>query len=232
MNPEPSRPPESGPTKTNEILELLRDDIINVRLKPGERLRFDELRHKYTIGISPLREALTQLASEGLVVSEQRKGYRVAPVNEGDLYEIAKLRGELDSLAIRESIRNGDEAWEGRILAAFHGLQKRKKLGPDGSVDADWETYHLRFHYELVSECRLPKLIAFRSILTSQARRYLRIAVHYLSAPRDDVAEHRALRDAVLDRDAETAGALIRSHYDLTVQIILSKNDTMRLAGE
>lgn len=219
--------PDAGPTRTAEVLDLLRDDIIEARLPPGERLRFDALREHYAVGISPLREALTHLASEGLVVAEQRKGYRVAPVSRADLIEIARLRSEFDTLAITESIRNGDEQWEGRIVAAFHALTRRTKIGVDGEIDREWETFHIRFHQELVSECGMPKLLSFRAILELQARRYRRMSVHYLTAPRNDLAEHRAIHDAALARDAGAASRLIRSHYMETVGIILSRNTAL-----
>lgn len=213
---------DASPTRTAEILDILRDDIIAARLAPGERLRFDALREQYDIGISPLREALTHLASEGLVVAEQRKGYRVAPVSPADLREVARLRSEFDSIAIGESIRIGDAEWEGRVVAAFHALTRRKKIGPDGEVDREWEAFHIRFHQELVSACQMPKLLAFRAILEQQARRYRRISLHYLSASRDDLSEHRALHDAALARDAARATALIHAHYMRTVEIILA----------
>jgi GntR family carbon starvation induced transcriptional regulator len=212
---------ESSPTRTAEILDVLRDDIIEARHAPGERLRFDALREHYDIGISPLREALTQLAGEGLVVAEQRKGYRVAPVSTDDLREIACLRSEFDGLAIAESIRHGDAEWEGRVLAAFHALTRKQKIGPGGEIDKDWERIHIRFHQELVSACRMPKLLTFRSILEQQARRYRRMSVQYMTAPRDDLAEHRAVLDAIMERNADKAGRLIKDHYMRTVEIIL-----------
>jgi GntR family transcriptional regulator, carbon starvation induced regulator len=217
-------PAEATPTRTAEILDVLRDDIIEARHTPGDRLRFDALREQYDIGISPLREALTQLAGEGLVVAEQRKGYRVAPVSADDLREIARLRSEFDALAIAESIRLGDAEWEGHVLAAFHALTRRQKIGADGEIDKDWERFHIRFHLELVSACRMPKLLAFRAILEQQARRYRRISVHYATAPRDDLAEHRAIHDAIMERNAGRAGALIRDHYMRTVEIILTNS--------
>lgn len=212
---------ELGPTRTAEILETLRDDIIEARLEPGRRLRFDELRATYDVGISPLREALMHLASEGLVVAEQRRGYRVAPVSTPDLEEIARLRGEFDAIAIRDSIERGDVEWEGSVLAAFYALSKRSKIGPDGEVDREWDRLHIHFHETLVAQCPLPKLRAFRSILELQARRYRRIAVHYLRAPRDDLGEHEALKNAALARDADLAAALIKRHYRRTIEIIL-----------
>lgn len=213
---------ESSPTRTAEILDVLRDDIIEARHTPGERLRFDALREHYDIGISPLREALTQLAGEGLVVAEQRKGYRVAPISAADLREIARLRSEFDALAVSESIRLGDADWEGRVLAAFHALTRKQKIGPDGEIDKEWERIHIRFHLEIVSACQMPKLLSFRAILEQQARRYRRISVQYMSAPRDDLGEHRAIHDAIMDRNAAKAGQLIKDHYLRTVEIILT----------
>lgn len=162
------------------------------------------------------------LASEGLVISEQHKGYRVAPVSAEDLREIATLRGEFDALAIRETLESEEDSWEGQLIAAFHGLQKRDKLGPDGEINPDWERFHMAFHDALVSGCDMPKLMSFRTILDLQARRYRRISVHYLQGARDDLGEHRALRNAVLERDADLAGQLIRDHYWKTVDVILS----------
>lgn len=212
----------SAPTRTAEILDVLRSDILSAKLPPDAKLRFDELKTTYNIGISPLREALMHLASEGLVVAEHRRGYRVSPVSDSDLREIARLRGEFDSIALRDAIANGDELWEGRIQGTFHAMSKRRKIGPDGEVDLDWERHHVAFHAALTSACQLPKLLAFKDILDRQALRYRRIAVHYLTAPRDDLGEHETIRNAVLERDIETACALMKRHYMQTVEIILA----------
>lgn len=216
----------SEKTRTVEILQAIRADIIETRLAPDTKLRFDELREMYKIGISPLREALMHLAAEGLVVAEHRKGYRVAPFSESDLKEIARLRGEFDSLAIRESIQKGDELWEGRIVAAYHTLSKHNKIIEEGKIDPEWEQYHTKFHSELTSACGMPKLLAFSRILDMQARRYRKIAVHYMTAPRCDLDEHREIRDAVLAHNADLAEQLIKQHYMTTVEIILSKKIT------
>ena len=61
-------------------LERLRDDVLKCRLKPGDKLTFDDLKERYGISISPLREALSRMASEGLVVLEDKRGFHVAPV--------------------------------------------------------------------------------------------------------------------------------------------------------
>ena len=208
-------------TKTSEIVETLRTAILNAELEPGERLRFEVLKEQFDSGMSPLREALTRLAGDGLVTLEEHKGYRVAVVSRADLIDLAEVRSDIEVLAITRSMRKGNDAWEGQIIAALHELGKRSKLTPAGEIDFVWEDAHQRFHFALVSECGSSRLLHFRQMLSNQATRYRRLSVHYLSAPRDDLGEHRELADAVIARRTEDAAYLIRRHYMRTVEILL-----------
>lgn len=208
-------------TRTSEISETLRNAILNARFMPGERLRFEELRDQFDAGMGPLREALTRLAGDGLVTFEEHKGYRVAPVSRADLMDLAEVRASIEAMAISRAILNGTDAWEGRILASLHELGKRSKLTASGDIDFAWEDVHQRFHHALVSECHSTRLLTFRQMLSDQATRYRRLSVHYLQEPRDDLAEHREIADAVIGRRTDDAVYLIRKHYMRTVEILL-----------
>lgn len=210
-------------TRTSELVALLRQQILSAQLKPGERLRFDELRQQMDAGMSPLREALTRLASDGLVTLEEHKGYRVAPVSRDDLLDIAQTRSDIEALLVKRSIAHGNDAWEGRILAALHELGKKNKLDTNGEIDSLWEDLHQNFHSILVSMCPSSRLLQFRQILADQAVRYRRLSVKYLHEPRDDMAEHRAIADAVIARRADDAIELLRAHYMRTVEILLEE---------
>jgi GntR family carbon starvation induced transcriptional regulator len=166
-------------TRAAGIYDVLRRDILDCRLKPGSRLRLDELRARYEVGLSPLREALTKLAADGLAILEEHKGFRVAPVSKADLLDITETRKELESTAIKLAIKNGGDRWESNIVAALHELGKRSKLGRDGLVDNEWESRHKAFHYSLVASCASHWLLHFRGILYDQADRYRRLAVKY-----------------------------------------------------
>ena len=215
-------PIERGRTRTAEITETLRSAILDARLRPGERLRFEDLRDQFEAGMGPLREALTRLAGDGLVTFEEHKGYRVAPVSRADLTDLAEVRVSIEALAITRAIENGSDAWEGRIVATLHELGKRSKLTAGGDIDFVWEEIHQRFHYALVADCNSPRLLHFRQMLSDQATRYRRLSVHYLTAPRDDLGEHRALAEAVIARRVDDAVYLIRKHYLQTVEILLA----------
>jgi DNA-binding GntR family transcriptional regulator len=227
--PWPSEPPAAGNgrTRASGVYDRLRRDILECRLKPGARLRFEELRASYDVGLSPLREALMKLAAERLVMLEEHKGFRVAPISRDDLLDVAGMRKELEATAIRRSIERGDDSWEAQIVASVHQLAKRTKIGADGLVDNEWEIRHRAFHQALVAACGSPWLLHFRDLLYDQADRYRRLSVQYLRTPRDDLGEHRGIADAVLARDADAATRLIRQHFDRTVQTVLAGDSTL-----
>ncbi len=68
-----------------DVLARLRADIVRNTFEPHAKLKFAELTRRYGLGIGTLREALSQLVSEGLVTLEAGKGFRVAPVSRADL---------------------------------------------------------------------------------------------------------------------------------------------------
>jgi GntR family carbon starvation induced transcriptional regulator len=204
------------------VYRKLRRDIVRARWLPGARLRFKELRGFYKVGVSPLREALMKLASDGLVELEGYKGFRVAPVSKTGLLDIINMRKELESMAIRLSIEHATDHWEAGIVAAMHELGKREILGSDGLMDDEWEQRHRAFHTSLTAACGSEWLARFRLQLYDQADRYRRLSEAYSTAPRDTIGEHRAMMEAAIAHDIPTAVYLIRRHLDLTCQILLS----------
>src|ERR1043165_3074765 len=86
---EGGKPARSNRTLTSDLFQRLRTDILHCHLRPSSRLLFRDLRSSYASGMSPLREALMRLASEGLVVLEDHKGFRVAPVSREEVTDIA-----------------------------------------------------------------------------------------------------------------------------------------------
>ena len=111
-------------TLSERIYNQIRCDILSGKLDPGLKLRFELLRGKYDAGTSTRREGLTRLAAEGLVAAEGQRGFRVAPGSPKDLWDITRLRQQLETEAVRRSIATGDDRWESEVLAAYHRLSK------------------------------------------------------------------------------------------------------------
>jgi GntR family carbon starvation induced transcriptional regulator len=231
---ETEQEPSRARTRARDIYERLRLDIVECRLKPGQKLRFDETRTTYQVGLSPLREALMRLASEGLVVLEDQRGFHVAPVSRTDLLDVTRMRQELESMALRMAIESGSDEWEAEVLAAYHRLSKVRKVFVSETEDPhsriinpQWEEHHRNFHRSLVSACGSPWLMHFRGLLYDQADRYRRLSLQYLRHPRADLDEHRALMEAAITRDAIRAAELIKRHIGDTTEALLAADPSI-----
>lgn len=205
-------------TISERAFRLLRDDILNGKLAPEMRLRTNVLQQRYGLGVSPLREALLRLSSEGLVVGEGQRGFAVAPISQEELQDLTRARTTLDIAALTQSMAQGDADWEAQVIAANH-LLSRTPL----PVDADdvqaaklWEERHRTFHRTLIAACGSNWLLRLHAQMTDHSERYrtIRILHHKekLSQVRDVVAEHTAITDAVLRRDLPLATELMRQH--------------------
>ena len=133
----------------------LRKDVLVGTFPAGTKLKVEELQQAYGFSSSPLREALSRLAQEGLVRADERRGFRVAPLSSEDLEDITRMRLMLDVQALEDAIREGDDAWEAAIVAAFHRLEKVESRLSDGPVilDDDWSALHRDFHLALIAAC-------------------------------------------------------------------------------
>jgi DNA-binding GntR family transcriptional regulator len=206
----------SAATLSTTLAERLRSAIMRGELVPGSKLVLDRIRASYGVSLSPLREALWRLESEGLVQAEDQRGYRVAPVSADNLTEVIRLRVELESMAAREAILHGDAAWEGRILSALHQLNRSRRGQRSVEEQEEWEQRHRAFHAELISACRMPMLQQFCETLHDQSDRYRRIFLKDHEPDRDVPAEHAAIADAMIGRRADDAARMLRDHIERT----------------
>mgnify|MGYP002776321873 FL=1 len=198
----------------------LRRDIIEGRFVPGEKLRVEHIKDDYGVGAGTLREALSLLISDALVVSQGQRGFRVAPVSLEDLEDITHTRVMLECEALRQSITLGDDVWEGSLLAAFHPLSKSEEKLGDPQAREEWEERNRIFHEVLISACPSRWIKHFLSILYHQAERYRRLSLYLQPIPRDVHAEHEELFKATMARDADKATAVMAEHILLTFRSI------------
>ena len=209
-------------TLASQAHDLLRRDILSGTLAPGQRLRTKDLQARYGLGLSPLRESLQRLSAEGIVVNDAQRGFAVAPVSVAELRDLTVARTALESTMLPMAMQLGSADWEGDIVAAFHRLS-RTPLPHDPAAMADaslWELRHRSFHHALVAGCGSPWLLRLHGQLVDQSERYRKIRIlHHLESQaqvRDVNAEHQAVMEAVLRRDAAQAVALMTQHLVAT----------------
>jgi DNA-binding GntR family transcriptional regulator len=202
----------------------IRADILFGRLAPGRKLKLELLREEYQTSVSTLREILSRLASEKLVVAEGQRGFEVAPISAQNLKEIAALRQLLEKHALEQSFAQGDIEWEARVVAAHHKLammEDRMQSGEVG-VTETWKQYDWQFHQALVSACGSGLLMQTHAVVFEKYLRYQMISLGF----RGDVAvdEHRRLLDCALRRDAKSAQTILDTHVEGGLKHALATN--------
>jgi DNA-binding GntR family transcriptional regulator len=205
-------------TQSAQVWQRLRADILVGDLLPGSRLRMEELRDRYGVGFSPLREALMRLEAEGLVLLRQNKGFQVLPASPEHLRDVCAVRREVECLALRWSIERGDLTWESHVVAAFHRLSRETKFeGSSHRLSRPWVEAHRNFHAALTSASGSVMIETFRETAFDQSERYVALSISNTSRLREDVDEHEAIMKAALARDADRACRLSAAHIERTM---------------
>lgn len=217
-------PAEGTPsTLATAVYERLRRDILGGLLRPGQKLQVEFVRDRYQVGNSPVREALSRLSSDGLVERREQRGFYVAPISADDLRELIKTRCWVEAIALRESIAARTPEWEEGLVLALHRLSRvpRSLNSESFATNPEWERLHRAFHIALIRNCGSRWLLAFCEGLIDQAYRHRQLAVAKIYPERNEAEEHRAIVQAAIEGDADTAVRELEAHYQRTAKIIL-----------
>jgi DNA-binding GntR family transcriptional regulator len=202
-------------TRTEEVYDVLRADLLGGVLHPGQKLRMVGLAERFSVSQSVVREALTRLAEEGLVVSTPQRGFRVRELSVEDITNLTETRVHIESIALRLSFERGDVQWETTVLAAHHTLERTPPLREDGTVNQAWFVQHRDFHTALLAGCGNPRLEAIAQSLRDSAELYRRCYSVLAGDHRRDIpAEHRQLKELALARYADAAVGVLTEHIE------------------
>jgi GntR family transcriptional regulator, carbon starvation induced regulator len=207
-------------TLTDQAYRRLRGAILSGALAPDTKLRVEHIKLELGTGASAVREALLRLSGEGLVRTEERRGFFVSPITLDDLWDLTQMRTDLETKALRMAIKDGNDQWEAGIVAAFHRLSLLDAKLLKAPPTLEWEERHSEFHEALVAACRSKWLMWFRRILFDQSERYRRLSLSQLSVVRDVPGEHRGIMEATLARDVDAACANLSAHILRTAEIV------------
>lgn len=215
-----------SPSLTVSAYQQIRSDILAGRLEPDRKLRIQELAAKLDVSPSVVREALSRLSAESLVVAEPQRGFRVSPINAADVRDLTEVRIDIELKCLRRAMSRGDVAWESAIVAANHALNRTPQEAHD--VSDEWTAVHAKFHFALVAACESPWLLRIREQLFLQGERYRRINLRMSDDDRDLRAEHTRLAEAVLSRDVALAVERMTEHLRLTETLTLKSLQARR----
>lgn len=195
-----ARPRANIRTVGQLVPDVLREAILTGVFAPGEHLRQDELAERIGVSRIPVRSALMQLASEGLVHFQPHRGAVVRTLSTAQLHEVYDLRQLLEVYALRRSIASMTDDRARRLVAAAEVLDHAH----DGS---DFVDKRVRFYSELYDGTNNPLLLQLVEQLRSSIGPYLRGL--RVGAP---AGSHLLLAQAAADGDVDKATTMLVEH--------------------
>jgi len=199
----------------SQTQSAIRRDIIRHVFAPGERLKIQALVERYGVGLSPIREALALMSASGLVIREDRRGFRVAPMSLADYRDAQLLMGRLWPFALGLALTNGPPAWEQQLVLALYRTLKfdwaRAEREP--RLYQEWDDAYRSFAREMVAGSGSPMLVALIDNLVDRLERYRWLVPEVKADTALDDRNHRGLVDALIARDADRLRLAIRDYY-------------------
>ena len=208
-------------TVGQSTFRIIKDDIIFGVLKPGLKLKLGVMKDQYNASVSTLRETLNRLATEGFVEDRDQRGFYVSSTSKEDFLEVANLRILLECYALELSINNGNEEWEGDLVAAHHKLSiAENKIKTDHFYEKNiWKQYDHDFHNSLINACNSRNLLSLHSTMYDK---YFRYEMLLLTFQGKEDNEHKDLLDAALNRDVKLAQKLLTNHIKSAEDYLVS----------
>lgn len=209
-------------TRTLNVYEAMRADILSGRVAPGEKLPFAALVERYQGSVGIIREGLQRLTEQGLVEAEPQRGFSVVKISAEDLQDLTTARVEIEVLALRYALRNGDTEWEALLVAAHHRMATTPQYGDDPQRFAEpWAKAHGAFHNALLAGCANRRILTAALSLRDSAELYWRWSAPHFDRDRDIAQEHRDILDASIGRDTGRACELLSKHICRTTESLL-----------
>ncbi|WEV78860.1 GntR family transcriptional regulator [Janibacter cremeus] len=196
------------PTAQAFVLEQMRQAIVAGDLMPGQALRQDALAKRFGVSRVPLREALSTLESEGQVVYEPHRGYKVARLSMDDLLEVYRIRELLEAEAARLAVERADD----KVVEEMRQAAAQVNAAGEAGDLLTMTEANRRFHFVMVKAAQMPRLERLIQVLWDATDTY-RFVYYGTPANRAVVRdEHELIIDAFVRRDAESLIDMLDLH--------------------
>ncbi|CAN7475400.1 GntR family transcriptional regulator [Bosea sp. LjRoot90] len=196
---------DSDHSLAGRIARSLAQRIVTGTLAPGAPLRQDHVAAEFGASHVPVREAFRTLEAQGLLVSEPRRGVRVAPLEPDLVLEVTAMRAALEALALRQGFPRLTAADLDEASAALAEAEASGEL-------LVWQRANERFHRAITAPCRMKRLLATIDDLHRTSARFLFATWRDLAwQPRSD-AEHRQILDHLVAGRIEQAAQTLETH--------------------
>jgi GntR family transcriptional regulator, carbon starvation induced regulator len=218
-------------TLATQCFSKIRDLILSGDILPGEKLKGDALKQQLNVGLSPIREALSRLATTDLVSFEDKKGFSVVLLTDYEVKDIIQTYGKIECLALENAIENGGDKWEENIIAALYSLSKvETKTKVAYGI---WAPKNAAFHDAIISACDSASLIHIRNELHQMNEWFIRLS--YKFADKQTLLanhqEHKKIANEVIAKRKTLASNHLYAHINGGIDNLianLKKNGLIR----
>lgn len=198
-------------TRTQMVVDILREKILSGEIKAGEPLRQDALAKEFNVSRIPVREALLQLEAQGLVHFEAHKGATATELSLVKIEELFDLRVLLECHVLSRAIDNMTPdviSKAGAILAAFD------EALDTGTRVENWSDLNYAFHEALYQAANMPQAMELIEGLNTKCDRYIRMQLLFTTGVDKAEQEHNDLLKLCEKKDKAAAVALLKQHIE------------------
>jgi len=197
------------PKKRSETLRESIEELIAVgKLSPGQHLDETVLAEQFGVSRTPIREALIQLASMGIIVMRPRRGAIVAEIGPQQLIEMFEVMAELEAMCGRLAARRMSAAEHAALMAAHQACKDARD-----AVDPDTYFYKNEdFHGQIYAGSHNAFLEEQARVLQRRLRPYRRLQLRVRDRLKRSYDEHEGVVNAIIAGDSERTVELLRQH--------------------
>jgi DNA-binding GntR family transcriptional regulator len=194
------------------VRAVLRRAILSGELSGGTRLVQAELAAVLEVSTTPVREALRDLATEGLIRFDPHRGAVVSELSGDELHEIYEIRMLLEPLAIRQAVPKVTDA----LLGNLRRLHKKMLDEPHS---AEWVDYNRVFHMSVFEMAASPRLVGIIRSLQDASVMYIGASLKHVDGLREQANEdHAQILEALERRDTEAVVSAITKHLAVSLR--------------
>ncbi len=197
-----------------KVYERLREEIINRKFIPGEKITIRQIAELYGVSVMPVREALRQLQSEGLVKYD-RRGVTIKQLSAFEIQQIIEIRSRLEILAVEWALPHLKKEHEIKFEEIINEMDHHI-----GDVD-QWRMLNRKFHLELYAVSGSLQLQQIIENLWVSIEPYMRLYTSTVASLEFAQKQHHEILGALKNKDFDKLSTLLSTHLDHTAKVIL-----------
>lgn len=195
---------------SDQIYEILKDNILKNYLRLGKNISVDEIAKKYNVSHTPAREALSKLKEDGLVISKKNRVHKIFNITEKELIETMEIRKMCECYSIGKAIKSVKKEKFESILKSVVGLENFRKK----DITSKFFSVDLIFHKTIIEGANNLKLLQ----IYNKIYFIIETVIYRIDNKEKDIndfmSEHIEILSLILKNDCNQAKKMLEKHLD------------------